>query len=126
MEQALIILLVEDETTYAQLLELFLLDYGHQIHKAHNLADAQKLLENKFDLLITDMNLPDGDGNQLVQLAREKWPDLAVIFMTGYMNNVKISNKIDQENKTLFFKKPFSLKQLLEGISLITQQPHCE
>lgn len=102
-------------------MELFLLDYGHQIHKAHNLTDAQSLLDNPFDLLITDMNLPDGDGNQLVQLARKKWPELAVIFMTGYMNNVKAPNKYAQENKTLFFKKPFSLKQLLEGINLITQ-----
>lgn len=121
MEQELIILLVEDETTYAQLLELYLLDFGHTIYKAHTISDAENLLHNQLDLLITDMNLPDGDGNQLMQSARAKWPELAVIFMTGYINHAKIPSRFDQDNKTLFFKKPFPLKQLLEGIHLLTR-----
>lgn len=120
MEQKLTILLVEDETTYAQLIELFLLDYGHQIHTVYSITDARHLLQHQFDLLIADVNLPDGDGIDFAQLARAKWPELSVIFITGY--STRIPSEHNQENKTLFLKKPFPLKQLLESITLLTQE----
>ncbi|WP_020561191.1 response regulator [Thiofilum flexile] len=120
MSQALSILLLEDETTYAQLIELFLLDHNYQVQKAHSLAEARNLLQQHFDVIITDMNLPDGDGVQFINSVRQQWPDIAVIFMTGFLKKTETLNNLFSKNKIIFLQKPFSLNQLLEEIALLT------
>ena len=62
------ILVVDDEPDLRTLYELTLLRDGHHVSTAANLAQASALLASqRFDVLITDMRLPDGTGLDLVQ-----------------------------------------------------------
>ncbi|MDP1896439.1 MAG: response regulator, partial [Sulfurimicrobium sp.] len=56
-------LIVDDEADILELLELTLLKMGLQVERASTVKDAlQKVQEQEFDLCLTDMRLPDGEG----------------------------------------------------------------
>ena len=62
------LLVVDDEPDLRQLYELALVREGYQILTAGTLAEARALMaERPFDVLITDMNLPDGQGLELLK-----------------------------------------------------------
>jgi len=65
------VLLVDDEPDILELLELTLGKMGLEVHKAGNVREAlKKLAAQKFDLCLTDMRMPDGDGLQVVAVHR--------------------------------------------------------
>ena len=67
------VLVVDDETDLADLLELTLIKMGLDVIKAHNVASARALLDNtRFDLCLSDMRMPDGEGLELVQHIQQK------------------------------------------------------
>ncbi len=80
-------LIVDDEPDIRELLELTLGRMNIETRSAANLADARKLLEEcRFDLCLTDMRLPDGDGLQLVETIQRQYPDLPVAVITAHGN----------------------------------------
>jgi DNA-binding response OmpR family regulator len=77
------ILLVEDHTDTRAVLEMLLSRCGCRIVTAKNAAVARRRLEEmKFDVLISDLNLPDGDGLELVREAKQKH-ELKAIAVTA-------------------------------------------
>ncbi len=79
------ILIVDDEPDIRELLEITLSRMGKNTASAENLKDARNLLEtDKFDLCLTDMRLPDGNGIELVQHITRNWPDLPVAMITAH------------------------------------------
>ena len=80
-------LIVDDEPDIRELLELTLGRMNIETRSAANLADARQLLsENHFDLCLTDMRLPDGDGLSLVESIQTDYPDLPVAVITAHGN----------------------------------------
>ena len=62
------VLLVDDEQDILELLEMTLLKMGLRVDKASNVREAlAKLAERRYDLCLTDMRMPDGDGLEVVQ-----------------------------------------------------------
>jgi signal transduction histidine kinase len=81
------ILLVEDEDDVRSFTANVLSDQGYRVLTARDASSALAVLASspKVDLLFTDVGLPNGiDGRQLVEEARQRWPDLEVLFTTGY------------------------------------------
>lgn len=79
----MLVLLVEDHTDTRGVLSLLLSRCGCRLVTAKNAADARSRLEEmQFDVLISDLNLPDGDGIDLVRFAKSKQP-LKAIALTG-------------------------------------------
>ena len=79
------VLVVDDEADIRELLELTLLRMGLAVESAGNLANAYALLKAKrFELCLTDMRLPDGDGLELVRHIGEHCADLPVAVITAY------------------------------------------
>jgi two-component system response regulator AtoC len=79
-----IVLVVEDEEPLLRILVRFLSGLGHNVLGAANGGDALTILEEGgVDLLITDMNLPEVDGIQLLQAARAHGRRLRAIAMSG-------------------------------------------
>jgi DNA-binding NtrC family response regulator len=79
------ILIVDDDTIILDSLCEFLTIEGYQTVGATNLHQAkEKLLRQSFALVITDVNLPDGDGFELLTLIRQNYPRTVVIMITGY------------------------------------------
>ena len=79
------VLVVDDEADIRELLELTLLRMGLAVESAGNLADAYALLKaRRFELCLTDMRLPDGEGLELVRHIGEHCADLPVAVITAY------------------------------------------
>ncbi len=81
------ILLVEDDELLRRSLFDSLRDKGCEVLAADSLVDARSLLKNgSFDVMISDMRLPDGDGLSLLKEQQEATPDMEVVMMTAYAN----------------------------------------
>jgi two-component system cell cycle sensor histidine kinase/response regulator CckA len=65
------------------------------------------------DLLISDVVMPTMDGPTMVRHARDRYPDLPIIFMSGYAEE-QLRKSIDLDN-VAFLPKPFSVQQLAEA-----------
>ncbi len=108
------ILLVEDEAMVRAVAERALARQGYTVLTAENGEAALELLEKsgKPDLLISDVVMPTMDGPTMVRHARKKYPDLKIIFMSGYAEE-QLRKSIDID-KVAFLPKPFSVQQLAE------------
>jgi two-component system, NtrC family, response regulator PilR len=81
------ILIVDDEPDIRELLEITLARMGIQTHSASNLREAQQLLQqHTFDLCLTDMKLPDGNGIDLIRYIQQRYHQLPVAMITAHGN----------------------------------------
>ena len=78
------VLLVDDDHLVRDLLGDVLRQYGYQVRQAHSGEQALALLDDEIDLLLTDFAMPEFNGAQLALAARERYPRLPVVFLTGY------------------------------------------
>ena len=79
------LLIVDDEPVILQILRAVFEDEPYRLTAAGNGADARRVIEEQgCDLLITDKNLPDLSGLELLRLAKERNPLTEVIVITGY------------------------------------------
>lgn len=79
------ILVVDDDTAFCLMLKTFLQKKGYEVENAFNAQEAQKALqEQNFDIVLTDIRLPDSDGLQILKSAKETSSATQVILMTGY------------------------------------------
>ncbi|MDO8288304.1 MAG: response regulator [Parvibaculum sp.] len=78
------ILVVEDNPDLGDLLLTFIAAAGHQVTlRASSLAALDTLQEQSFDLVITDMFMPDRDGLEILREAKRLYPDTPVLAMSG-------------------------------------------
>ncbi|MHB1317416.1 MAG: PAS domain S-box protein [Anaerolineae bacterium] len=114
-----LVLLVEDETAILQMGTRMLELLGYEVVAAGNprtvlqLAEAQ---ERPPALLITDVVMPGMNGHDLAEQLRERFPDLRVLYMSGYTADVIAIRGVLEEG-VHFVGKPFSLKMLGEAVS---------
>jgi two-component system cell cycle sensor histidine kinase/response regulator CckA len=110
------ILLVEDEAMVRAVAERALTRQGYRVLTAANGEEALELLDatgkdgEAIDLLISDVVMPMMDGPTLVRHARERFPDLPILFMSGYAEE-QLRRSIDLD-RVAFLPKPFSVQQL--------------
>jgi two-component system cell cycle sensor histidine kinase/response regulator CckA len=109
------ILLVEDEDMVRAVAERALVRQGYSVLTAENGEVALEVLEQngKPDLMISDVVMPTMDGPTMVRQARAKYPDLPILFMSGYAEE-QLRRSIDLDNVS-FLPKPFSVQQLAEA-----------
>lgn len=106
------VLLVDDEPDILELLELALRKMGLEVDRAENVREAlTKLAARRYDLCLTDMRLPDGDGLQVVQHIAQRNLDVPVAVITahGNMENAVTALKAGAFD---YLSKPVSLDQL--------------
>lgn len=115
------ILLVEDEDPVRLFSARALRSKGYVVTEARTGAAALEILaENSFDLLITDMMMPEVDGATLIKTARQDMPDLPVVCISGYTKEA-VAKEITALPKVYFLPKPFSLKQLAGKVKAALQ-----
>ncbi len=109
------ILLVEDEDMVRAVAERALVRNGYSVIAAANGEDALEILKSRqdIDLVVSDVVMPVMDGPTMVRKARETWPDLPILFMSGYAEE-QLRKMIDLDN-IAFLPKPFSVLQLAEA-----------
>ena len=105
-------LIVDDEADILELLELTLLRMGLDVERAMNVKDALNLLQTRsYQLCLTDMRLPDGEGLEIVKYIGENCPDTPVAVITAYGST---GNAVAALKSGAFdyLSKPVSLEQL--------------
>ena len=109
------ILLVEDEDMVRAVAERALTRQGYSVLTAENGEAALEVIEasGRPDLLISDVVMPTMDGPTMVRIVRERYPDLPILFMSGYAEE-QLRKSIDLDNVS-FLPKPFSVQQLAEA-----------
>jgi two-component system response regulator PilR (NtrC family) len=115
------ILVVDDEPDLRTLYELTLLREGHQVDTAGTLDEAQAALrERRYDLLITDMRLPDGMGTDLLKVLRERKNRERCIVITAYGS---AENAVESLKAGAFdyLTKPVDLKQFRSVVAAAMQ-----
>lgn len=115
------ILLVEDEPAVAETTSEMLKHLGHDVttvtlpSKALDLAGHT---QSGFDLVISDITMPEMNGHQLAERLHRLWPEVPVLFMTGYDSHMAESTGVP-----FFIPKPLSLQALKDGIQKILSDP---
>ena len=109
------ILLVEDEDMVRSVAERALARQGYTVLTAENGEVALDVLARNArpDLLISDVVMPVMDGPTMVRQVRARYPDLPILFMSGYAEE-HLRKSIDLDNVS-FLAKPFSVQQLAEA-----------
>ena len=120
------ILLVDDEEAIRKMMRRILQDDSYEFSEAENGAVAIKKLEaKKFDLIITDVIMPDCDGIELVMNVRKKTPETKVIVMSGG-GRVRADHYLQLAEKlgaVSVFEKPFDASELRETVRKYLSEP---
>lgn len=112
------ILLVDDQFAVRELGKLILGRHGYTVLEATDGEDALKRFESspeKFDLLLTDLVMPNLGGDELARILRKSRPALRVVFMSGYSADT-VSEMIPPEELGRYLQKPFSPGELLRVV----------
>ncbi|PID74497.1 MAG: hypothetical protein CSB32_00765 [Desulfobacterales bacterium] len=115
------ILLVEDNEHVRELTRAILQSQGYSVLSASNGDEALALIQREgavADLLLADVIMPEMNGSELYQKALEICPELKVMYMSGYTNNV-ISQHGILDRGLNFINKPFTKKELTAKISSV-------
>lgn len=82
-----VILVVEDRASLLNVWQRALSDAGHDVVGAADLATALEALERRtFDLVLTDLRLPDGEGTSVIEAARKTSSQVPIVMMTAFAN----------------------------------------
>ena len=117
------IIVVEDEPgTRATLCGILMEDAGYKVIGLEKGAEAlQMIRKSSFDVVITDIRLPDVSGLEILELAKEVNPDAAVIMMTGYASMETAVDAVNQ-GAYAYFVKPVNPDEMKTTIANALKQ----
>jgi CheY-like chemotaxis protein len=114
------VLVVDDETSVQRFVERVLREAGYMTTTASDGPEALEIAAKleQFDMLVTDVMMPQMTGDELARRLRVQHPSLKVLYLTGF------SDRLFKEKVTLwadeaFLDKPCSVKGLLQAVSLL-------
>jgi two-component system cell cycle sensor histidine kinase/response regulator CckA len=119
------ILLVEDEPDVRELTQMVLSERGYTVIEAPTPADAERLAGNngsEIHLLLTDVVMPGISGRELAKRLTALYPNLRVMYMSGYTYNV-IAEDGTLEEGISFLQKPFTPQLLTEKVRETLDRP---
>jgi DNA-binding NtrC family response regulator len=111
------ILIVDDEQDVLQVCSRVLTRSGYVVQVAESAEEARRYLDQeRFDLVILDIHMPDEDGISLLKYVRAENSTLPAILITGYpeMETVMASVRLSVSE---YLCKPFTMQKLLEAVA---------
>ncbi|MBA3030454.1 MAG: PAS domain S-box protein [Desulfobacteraceae bacterium] len=118
------ILVVEDEPSVREMSVKILKDRGYTVIESHHPLDAvaqAQAYEGTIHLLLTDVVMPQMKGPEVRAKIIETRPDMKVLYMSGYTDNVIVHHGILMDGIE-FIQKPFSVNALLEKVQQVLKQ----
>lgn len=112
------ILLVEDDASVRALAHMILKSYGYKILEAATGDEALRLCEQhqgQVQLLLTDVIMPGMNGQALSSQLTSRYPDIQVLFISGYTDDIISRHGILTEG-TAFLSKPFTAEGLARKV----------
>lgn len=120
-----IVLLVEDEPAVRSLVRLLLESHGYRVLQAQSGTEALELCKQqgeRIDLLITDLVMPVMGGQQLAAAMQAEYPDVRVLFLSGYTDDA-IERHGPLPQKIHFMQKPFVASDLMRLVREVLDAP---
>lgn len=115
------LLLVEDDEALALGIEFTLKDEGYEVERAATVMKSKALIAEKdFDLILLDVNLPDGNGYELCKEIR-KTKDVPIIFLTALDEEVNVVLGLEIGGDD-YITKPFRVKELISRIKALLRR----
>jgi len=115
-EKTVRILVVEDDPGMLASCQQALEMAGYRVLPASSPGSARQMLaEEEPALVITDLRMPGGGGQEVIRFAREKHPGLPIIVITAY-SSVESAVDIFKTGVMEYLLKPFTVDQLLEAV----------
>ncbi len=112
--EALDILVVEDDPRVLAATVEAVEELGHRAVACNDPRNAETLVENHgFDLILSDVLMPQLTGPEMVAALKERWPDIAVLFVTGFAGD---ASEVAAFGDHDVLRKPFTLTQLDQAI----------
>src|SRR5688572_10478473 len=116
------ILFVDDESALRGLMAERLTERGFEVSEADSGEKALELLDQfAFDVLITDLRMPGADGAQVIAAARERYPGIVAIVITGF-GTVKDAVDAIKRGASDFIAKPFQFDELMHVLQKAMEQ----
>ncbi len=85
---------------------------GYCVETSADVKDAlEKLEKSGFDMVITDLRMPDCDGFELLTRIKETWPDVGVVVMTGF-GDAHTPDKARAKGADEYITKPFNAREI--------------
>jgi CheY-like chemotaxis protein len=124
--RSLSIMVIDDEPLVRETLAEMLQELSHNVVVADGGRVAlEKLRAGDFDLVFTDLSMPEMDGWETASEIRRHWPDINIILVTGYgKNTVPPDGATDLVDGTI--GKPFNFDQVAETIEAVTSKQGVE
>jgi len=120
-----VILLVDDEASILSSLKRVLRPKGYTIITAESGAEGLRLLEeNAVDLIISDMRMPEMTGAQFLGKAKERYPEVTRILLTGYSEITSTVSAINDGGIYHYLQKPWDEQDLILTIQRALEQQH--
>lgn len=120
MKNDISILVVDDEAMMRDLLEKILVREGYAVKTAGNGVEALELLQHeKFELIISDMKMPNMDGFELLKTVKQEYPNINVIIMTAYGDTYTVKDAL-LLGADEYITKPFKSHE----ISLVVERAY--
>ena len=115
------LLVVDDNQAILQILSSILTHFGHGVDEAGDGLEAIRLLQQgRYDVVVTDADMPRVDGIQLCRFVKAQRPDIHVIGMSGDLSALK---ELENAGADICLPKPFGLNELKSAIESRFQAP---
>lgn len=118
--EPLLVLVVDDEEPVRRFVDRVLRDAGYRTATASDGPEALAVAEKigRFDILVTDVMMPQMNGDELARRLRQAQPELKVLYLTGYSERL-FKDKVTLWEDEAFLDKPCSLNGLRQAVSLL-------
>jgi len=111
---------VEDEEAVREILVEMLKELGYKVIEAKNGKEGlniAKVHSGNIDIILTDIIMPHMDGKGFIKQIRDLYPDIKVIYMSGYPRNMVLENN----SNVTFIQKPFTTHELSTKLRYILE-----
>ncbi|WCM43157.1 sigma-54 dependent transcriptional regulator [Flavobacterium sp. CBA20B-1] len=110
------ILIIEDDVSFCLMMKTFLTKKGFEVFHAFSFKEAAIILnDEKIDLVLTDVRLPDNDGIEILKFIKDINPAIQVILMTGY-TDIKTAVNVMKMGAFDYVSKPINSDEILHTI----------
>jgi two-component system response regulator PilR (NtrC family) len=122
-------LVVEDDPGVRAVTLRFLQQAGAEVVAAEDGVEGIDVLRRSvaniepFQLIVSDLRLPQGSGAEVLRAARKAWPEAALVAMSGFLEDDAIA-RMAESQELVFLPKPFTAQQLVQAVEAARANLH--
>lgn len=111
------ILIIDDEASIRDLLGRFLTECGYEVTPIETVHDALEAVRTHTpDLIISDLQLEDGDGLEMIGQIKHERPDIPVILLTGVLFDHEVVDKVLRSKVACYLEKTSPLSKIKKTV----------